>query len=301
MEAEAVRLLSGWPTAAALSAEFQALEAGAAGTWFLWEGPEAIVIGKNQVLWAEVDAGATSALGIPTHRRRSGGGAVYHGPGNLNFGRIFRSNAPLDFACLLAPVLALFAGLGVATEVRNQTDIFLRDGNKISGNAVARRRDCWLHHGTLLVDASLDRLRATLRTSHGIAHRGIRSRPSPVENLAGRLPGLTPAAVATAWAAALGHPHPVPEPAPTPAEADPGPAWIVGQGPSYRVTGHWNHLATEIEVREGRIASAALTSGDATPLAQFLASLPCRWHLPDRLAPDFPLPPKAFFPLLFPA
>ena len=168
-----------------------------------YENEPAVVIGKNQNPWREASLAALKEGFPPLVRRISGGGAVYHGPGNLNVAFIlpkegFSKEENLDL------VRRGLADLGLATERTPRGDILL-GGKKISGNALSYRRNRVLHHLTLLVDADLEALRGSLsRDGNGVETKAVVSVPSGVANLADAKDGLTSQAVAEAVRVAVG-------------------------------------------------------------------------------------------------
>lgn len=132
--------------------------------FLLWRNDSTVVIGRNQNTWAEVNVPYVQKNGIAVVRRLSGGGAVFHDLGNVNFTFITSPGEAhtIDFGRFTAPVIRALAALGVRAEADGRNDI-LADGAKISGNAqcVFRRPDGTqrlLHHGTLLFGADLSRL-----------------------------------------------------------------------------------------------------------------------------------------------
>jgi lipoate-protein ligase A len=144
-----------------------------------------VIIGKHQSPHREVNTRFVEENKIPVIRRISGGGAVYHDHGNLNFAFIRQSEAgkQVDFRKYTQPVIDFLLSLGVAAKFEGKTDIKV-SGLKISGNAEHVYRDRVLHHGTLLFSSSLDILKNSLRkdTSCYIT-RAVESAPSPVMNL----------------------------------------------------------------------------------------------------------------------
>jgi lipoate---protein ligase len=115
----------------------------------------AVIIGRNQNTLEEIDPDYVEAHGIHVVRRLSGGGAVYHDLGNLNFSFVTPDQAGLhDFARFTAPVIEVLRALGVEAELRGKSDIFA-GGKKISGNAQYASRGRMFSHGTLLFDTDL--------------------------------------------------------------------------------------------------------------------------------------------------
>lgn len=160
------------------------------GYLLLYVNDPAVVVGKNQNVHREVDLAWTRAHGVPVLRRISGGGAVYHDPGNLNFSvlRPFRPGTKLDFDAYLEPVARALRSLGVPAERTARNDLTV-GGRKISGNAQFTTVRSMFSHGTLLFDADLDAVRASLAASgEGIETRAVASRRSPVTNVRPHLP-----------------------------------------------------------------------------------------------------------------
>ena len=145
-----------------------------------------IIIGRNQNTIEEVNAGVVAERGITVVRRISGGGAVYHDLGNLNFsfmtpsvhGRFNR------YELFTQPVIEVLHDLGVPAELGGRNDI-LADGRKISGNAQFARPDRMFSHGTLLFDSNLDDVTAALMPRPGkVESKGVKSIRSRVANIA---------------------------------------------------------------------------------------------------------------------
>lgn len=145
-----------------------------------------VIIGCNQVWENEVDADFCTRLGIPVLRRMSGGGAVYHDSGNLNYS--FISNQSENKSSLsaefLQPVVTALSNFGFHAVVGKRKDLWLPDGFKISGTAshIAAKRE--LHHGTLLYNTNLEKLAGALNPGKKEQKaKGIASVPSPVKNI----------------------------------------------------------------------------------------------------------------------
>lgn len=146
----------------------------------------AIIIGRNQNTIEEVNADEVAAQGIQVVRRVSGGGAVYHDRGNLNFSFITSevSGRFNRYDTFTGPVTDVLRDLGVPAELSGRNDI-VADGRKISGNAQFARPDRMFSHGTLLHDSDLDAVTRALRPKPGkVESKGVKSIRSRVANIA---------------------------------------------------------------------------------------------------------------------
>lgn len=147
----------------------------------LWQNNPAVIVGRNQNTAGEINEEFIKARGIKVVRRMSGGGAVYHDPGNLNFTFILPEPRlqKFDFARFTRPVIKTLALLGVEAHNEGRNDITIK-GRKISGNAQCRYRGSLMHHGTILFGTELDNMEKALTVgqekfqSHGVD--SVRSR-----------------------------------------------------------------------------------------------------------------------------
>jgi lipoate-protein ligase A len=145
----------------------------------------AIIIGRNQNTIEEIDSDVVADRGITVVRRVSGGGAVYHDMGNLNFSFMTpdvkgRFNRYDQFT---KPVVDVLHDLGVPAELGGRNDI-LAGGRKISGNAQFAAPTRMFSHGTLLLDSDLDAVTAALRPKPGkVESKGVKSIRSRVANI----------------------------------------------------------------------------------------------------------------------
>ena len=157
---------------------------------YLWQNADTVVIGNHQNAWAECDLVALEADGGRLARRTTGGGAVFHDLGNLNFSFITDEE---DFSAAenLAIIADALATLGIKAQATGRNDLTV-DGAKISGNAFLHRQGRALHHGTLLVKSDMARLGKYL-TVHPkkLSAKGVKSVRSRVANLADVCPGIT--------------------------------------------------------------------------------------------------------------
>ena len=158
--------------------------------FLLWQNRSAVVIGRHQDALAEIDRAFVEAEGIQLVRRLSGGGAVYHDLGNLNYSIITEgrgSKAP-DMAVFCEPVLRLLHDLGVRAELSGRNDMTV-NGQKFSGSAQHLYKGRVLHHGTLLIDSDLNMVSRALRVDpEKIRSKGLASVRSRVTNLRPFLP-----------------------------------------------------------------------------------------------------------------
>lgn len=148
-----------------------------------------VIIGRNQNTIEEIDTSYVQEHGIHVVRRLSGGGAVYHDLGNLNFSFITSGKDDLhNFARFTEPVIAVLQDLGVDAELRGRSDIFA-NGRKISGNAQYATTARMFSHGTLLYDTNLgEMLRAINPRQAAIESKAVQSIRSVVANIRELLP-----------------------------------------------------------------------------------------------------------------
>lgn len=120
----------------------------------LWQNDNTVVIGRNQNAEAEIDRTFVEAHGIRVVRRATGGGAVYHDLGNLNYSFITDAGETEKLAIkrFTQPVVSALRELGLRAEASGRNDILV-EGRKVSGTAQRLLRARILHHGTLLFDA----------------------------------------------------------------------------------------------------------------------------------------------------
>jgi len=118
--------------------------------FYLWQNAHTVVIGKNQHAPSEVHVDALKNDAGTLARRSSGGGAVYHDLGNLNFTFIAPTGL-FDIQKQMEMIALALRHAGVNAQVNGRNDIEI-DGAKVSGNAFAHKEDRHLHHGTLLVN-----------------------------------------------------------------------------------------------------------------------------------------------------
>lgn len=144
-----------------------------------------IIIGKNQSTLEEINHRYVEENALHVVRRISGGGAVYHDHGNLNFSFItsYTQGRRLDFQEFTAPVIAALHELDIPAELTGRNDIVVA-GRKISGNAQFTTVRSMFSHGTLLFDTNLEHVVEALTVSIGkIESKGLKSVRSRVANI----------------------------------------------------------------------------------------------------------------------
>ncbi|WP_438315994.1 lipoate--protein ligase [Sporosarcina sp. FA9] len=144
-----------------------------------------IIIGKNQNTIEEIDTEYVDSNGIKVVRRLSGGGAVYHDLGNLNYSFITKDDGESfrNFKKFTEPVVKALAEMGVTAELIGRNDILV-EGRKISGNAQFSTNGRMFSHGTLLFDTAIEEVVSALKVRKDkIESKGIKSIRSRVANI----------------------------------------------------------------------------------------------------------------------
>ena len=158
--------------------------------FMLWQNDNAIIVGKYQNTFAEINEAYVKEHGIRVVRRLSGGGAVYHDLGNLNFTFIADAGtlSTLNFTIFCEPVIRTLAKFGITAEVNGRNDMTI-DGRKFSGNSQYLKQGRIMHHGTILFDSDLSVVSNALQVDESKfqskASKSVRSR---VTNVAAYLP-----------------------------------------------------------------------------------------------------------------
>ena len=149
---------------------------------FLWKNRQTVVIGTNQNPYSECDVNALLEEGGHLARRRTGGGAVYHDLGNLNFSFVADKNI-YDVNRQMQVIQKALLNFNIETEVSGRNDITYQ-GRKFSGNAFAKTKFQGLHHGTILIKTDGERLQRYLKVKPAKLHKhGVKSVASRVINL----------------------------------------------------------------------------------------------------------------------
>lgn len=155
----------------------------------LWQNEPSVIVGRFQNTPAEINHDFIKSRGIHVVRRMTGGGAVYHDLGNLNFTFIEnKQSGQLDFRRFTEPVVQALAQMGVTAELSGRNDLTI-EGKKFSGNAQYHDKNRTMHHGTLLFAANLDDVQAALRVKEEkFVSKGVKSVRSRITNISEHLP-----------------------------------------------------------------------------------------------------------------
>ncbi len=152
--------------------------------FFVWQNDNAVIIGKNQVALKEIDSRLAAEKKTKVVRRMTGGGAVYHDMGNVNFSFIVNSgDNQISFERYTEAIVAYLDTLGIKAEFGGRNDILI-DGKKISGNAQHISSGRVLHHGTLLFSTDLKYAGEVLTPDSVKMHsKGVASVKSRITNI----------------------------------------------------------------------------------------------------------------------
>lgn len=151
----------------------------------LWQNDNAIVVGVNQNTMQEINNDFVRQNHVRVVRRLSGGGAVYHDLGNLNFTFIFNKNQDNahNYALFTQPIIEVLQKLGIDAKFSGKNDIVV-DDKKISGNAQYNYHNRVMHHGTILFDVDMNVLPQVLKPDLlKLQSKGIKSIQARVTNI----------------------------------------------------------------------------------------------------------------------
>ncbi len=243
---------------------------------YLWQNQNTVVIGKNQNPYSECRVSLLEEEGGHLARRLSGGGAVFHDLGNLNF-TFLVPTAEYDLAKQQRVLLAACQSFGIPAELSGRNDL-LADGRKFSGNAFYHNGPRSYHHGTLLVNVNGEKLARYLTPSRAkLAAKGVSSVRSRVVNLLELCPTLTIDGLKKALVAAFEVVYGLQSTPRRFTEADDkrvqrlreiyqSPAWRLGKrfDCTFRCEDRfsWGSVEIELTVAEGRVQRAVVYSDD---------------------------------------
>ncbi|MGZ9755381.1 lipoate--protein ligase [Mycoplasma sp. 394] len=155
---------------------------------YLYQHANDVIIGRNQNAYKEVKFDVLERDKIGLYRRLSGGGAVYHDLGNLNFSFITNDKTEHSYQKFLEPVLNFLKSLGLDAQFKGRNDLVV-NGAKFSGNAQFIYKNKIVHHGTILFNVDLTRLSTVLNPSKlKMESKGINSARQRVTNILDELP-----------------------------------------------------------------------------------------------------------------
>ena len=247
---------------------------------YLWQNQNTVVIGRNQNPWKECRTALLQEEGGHLARRLSGGGAVFHDLGNLNF-TFLMPQAAYDLDRQLEVICSAVRSFGIRAERSGRNDI-LAEGRKFSGNAFYKNGSQAYHHGTILMDADMEKLSRYLSPSKAkLAAKGVDSVRSRVGNLRELNPAITvdtmKAALTEAFSTVYGGSVEKIELSPDPELVERYRSWDWNYGRKLPFTASWEErldfgcVRIEAQVEHGVILAARVYS-DAMD-----------WQLPEKL------------------
>lgn len=156
--------------------------------FILWRNENAIIVGKNQNTLSEINYEYVKENNIKVVRRQSGGGAVFHDLGNINFTFIScNDNSFSDFKRFTMPIIEALENLNIHAEFSGRNDLLINN-QKFSGNAQYNYKNKVMHHGTLLFSSQINDLSSALKVKPSkFEGKGIKSVKSRVTNISQHL------------------------------------------------------------------------------------------------------------------
>ena len=264
--------------------------------FMLWRSRPSVVVGKHQNALAEINHEFVRTHQIPVARRLSGGGTVFHDPGNVNFTfiRNVANISEVNFKVFTVPVIDALKKLGVEAYTTGRNDLLI-DGKNFSGNAEHVHRNRVLHHGTLLFDSHLEALKGALKVDLSkFEDKAVQSNRSEVTNISNYLPNPISVMEFTDFVfSEISQNYPefrVYEPTPEDIEAIEKLSiekyqtwdWIFGYSPRYRFTNSLDTangaISVSFLVEKGHIAEASISGAISSEISQKIANtlLGCR-------------------------
>ena len=156
----------------------------------LWRNDNTVVVGKNQNTIEEIDSRYVEEHSISVVRRLTGGGAVFHDMGNVNYTIIqpYQEGLFSNYAYFTEAVRDFLQGLGISAELSGRNDLMI-DGKKFSGNAQCVRKGRMMHHGTLMFSSDVKDISGALTPNRKKTEsKGVKSVQSHVTNISSHLP-----------------------------------------------------------------------------------------------------------------
>jgi len=259
--------------------------------FMLWRSRPSVVVGKHQNALAEINHEFVRSHEIPVARRLSGGGTVFHDPGNVNFTfiRNVANISEVNFKVFTVPVIEALRKLGVEAYSTGRNDLLI-DGKKISGNAEHVHRNRVLHHGTLLFDSRLEALKGALKVDLSkFEDKAVQSNRSEVTNISNYLPNPISVEEFTDFLfGEICETYPdfqVYEPTPEDIRAIEKLSiekyqtwdWIFGYSPRYRFTNTQDTtngvISVSLVVEKGYLAEASISGGISAEMSQKIAEM----------------------------
>ena len=158
----------------------------------LWQNKRAVIVGRNQNTFAEVNQDYIDSHEVQVVRRVSGGGAVYHDEGNICFTFFVpvESSAGVNFHQFVKPMYDALHAVGIKAEITGRNDLEI-EGKKVSGNAQRYAGGYLMHHGTLLWDTDVEAMIRALNVSDekfvSKAAKSVRARVGMIKDYAPKL------------------------------------------------------------------------------------------------------------------
>ena len=252
---------------------------------YLWQNRKTVVIGRNQNAWKECRVDALTRDGGFLVRRLSGGGAVFHDLGNLNFTFCVRK-ADYDLPRQLEVILRAVRKLDIHAEKTGRNDITV-DGRKFSGNAFFESGDFCYHHGTIMLSVDTDQMTRYLNVPEDkLRSKGVASVRARVVNLVELCPGITVPSLSEKLRESFGEVYGLPVETVTEADADSREVtewterfsswdWIYGRRIPFtnelKWRFSWGNADLAVKVNGGRIEACRIWS-DAMEQEKILAA-----------------------------